>query len=385
MIYAVLYTLPGVWSVTYGFQWLGERYEEAWTALLVRVTETFDLDVLAGAPQNGSGDTSAAYLTLVIELMLAALGAAVWSAIDRARASYPRGLDVLRAYLRLVLAYSMMWYGLAKILKSQFPTPSPGRLMQPIGDASPMGLLWTFMGHSTAYTVFAGLAELVGGVLLLWRRTTLLGALIVVVVMTHVVVLNFCYDVPVKLYSSHLLLMAVFLVWPHAGRLVDLLVRNRATQPVDLGAFPAPPGWRTRVTIGKWLLVAYLVAASGVESWSMYRSVGDGAERGPLYGAYDADGGAGDARWRRVGISVSGVAVFTEDDQIHRHRMRYDESRARLSLLRDGVVTVYAVERPDANTIVLTGREGSHRLVRRPPTLLESRGFHWVNEAPFNR
>jgi hypothetical protein len=64
-----------------------------------------------------------------------------------------------------------------------------------------MGLLWTFMGASAAYTIFTGLGELVGGLLLTTRRTALAGALVSAAVMTHVAVLNFCYDVPVKLFS----------------------------------------------------------------------------------------------------------------------------------------------------------------------------------------
>ncbi|HUS65943.1 MAG TPA: DoxX family protein [Kofleriaceae bacterium] len=384
VIYAVLYTLPGVLLVTPGFEWAGKLHDRVWEELLARVSDAFSLDVVL-AEDNGSGDTSASYLTLVLELGLAAAGTALWTALDRARTSYPRTLDVLRSYLRLVLAYSMMWYGLAKVFKSQFPAPSPGRLMQPIGDASPMGLLWTFMGASTPYTIFAGLAELIGGLLLLWRRTTAAGALILAAVLSHVVLLNFCYDVPVKLYSSHLLLIALFLVWPHAQRLVDVLVRNRATQPVDLGTFPVPPRMRRPVAIAKWLVVAFLLAVATVESWSGYRTVGDGADHGPLYGDYDADGGEGGARWRRVGISRSGVSILTEEGEIVRHGMTYDEERAQLLLRRNGTELVYGVERVDADTIIIEGREASHRLVRRAPTLLESRGFHWVNEAPFNR
>jgi hypothetical protein len=49
-------------------------------------------------------------------------------------------------------------------------------------------------------------------------------------VLANIVALTFCYDVPVKLYSSHLLLMAVFLVAPDLRRLLNL-VWNRPTAP----------------------------------------------------------------------------------------------------------------------------------------------------------
>jgi hypothetical protein len=50
-------------------------------------------------------------------------------------------------------------------------------------------------------------------------------------VLADIVALNFCYDVPVKLYSSHLLPMAVFLGTPDLRRLLNLMVWNRPTAP----------------------------------------------------------------------------------------------------------------------------------------------------------
>jgi hypothetical protein len=96
-----------------------------------------------------------------------------------------------------------------------------------------MKLLWTFMGASIPYVIFTGAAEMLGGLLLAARRTTLLGALVCIGVLSNVVMLNFSYDVPVKLYSSHLLLMAVFLAAPDLRRLASLFVWNRRVPPAE--------------------------------------------------------------------------------------------------------------------------------------------------------
>ena len=50
-------------------------------------------------------------------------------------------------------------------------------------------------------------------------------------VMTNVVALNLCYDVPVKMYSASILLMATFLLAPDMGRLLNVLLLNRPTVP----------------------------------------------------------------------------------------------------------------------------------------------------------
>src|SRR5258708_21145416 len=113
----------------------------------------------------------------------------------------------------------MVDYGWHKIMPVQFPPPGPDRLLVAYGDSSPMGLLWTFMGASKPYVMFSGLIEVAGGLLLLFRRTSLLGGLLSAAVLTNVVLMNFCYDVPVQLYSSRLLVMAVLYVAP-LGRCV---------------------------------------------------------------------------------------------------------------------------------------------------------------------
>src|SRR5262249_7130343 len=162
----------------------------------------------------GSGDSTYKYVQVFCFLVMALAVTLVWTIRDRQRLRYPRLYEGLRIYVRFALGAAMIVYGADKVIQSQFPAPPLDRLLQPYGDASPMGLAWTFMGASRAYNIFAGAAELIGGLLLTVRRTTLLGALVSLGALSNVVALNFCYDVPDKLYPSYLLAMAVFLIVP---------------------------------------------------------------------------------------------------------------------------------------------------------------------------
>lgn len=94
-----------------------------------------------------------------------------------------------------------------------------------------MGLAWSFVGYSKGFSAFTGWGELVGGVLLFFRRTTALGAVILVPVLLNVVAINYFFDVPVKLFSSALLLMTLFLLAPDAPRIWNVLVGRDATNP----------------------------------------------------------------------------------------------------------------------------------------------------------
>jgi uncharacterized membrane protein YphA (DoxX/SURF4 family) len=82
-----------------------------------------------------------------------------------------------RIGLRLMLGAILISYAMAKVIKLQFPAPYLSRLLSTYGDSTPMSLLWTCMGASKSYTIFAGAIELLGGVLLFIPRLTLLGSL----------------------------------------------------------------------------------------------------------------------------------------------------------------------------------------------------------------
>src|SRR5262249_11361005 len=115
---------------------------------------------------------------------------------------------------------------------SQMSAPPPlGVLQRRLGDIFPNHLLWWTVGASPPFERATGLAELLGGALLLLPRTTLLGALISAANLLLVFLLNLCYDVPVKLPSLPLLAMAVILAAPDLRRLADVFLLNRRAEP----------------------------------------------------------------------------------------------------------------------------------------------------------
>ena len=207
----------------------------------------------------GSGDPTYAYVQLALYMTLALLIAGLWSYLARRRGDHARLAPWLHLAVRYNLAFTMLGYGFAKVFPSQFSWPRLSRLVSDYGDSSPMNVLWSFMGSSPAYTVFAGAGEVLAGALLCFRKTSTLGALVAVAVMTNVVAMNFCYDVPVKLYSSHLLLFALLLTLPDARRLLNTLLFNRTAEPRDLSAPRFP--WMSGHVI-KLLIVGTTVTLS---------------------------------------------------------------------------------------------------------------------------
>jgi len=226
-------------------------------------------------PPNGSGDTTQGYLTVLNWFALALALAGGWTLVLRRIPRRGASVDLLRSYLRYVLAFAMLGYGLAKVslARNQFPVVDEWRLNRTWGETSPMGVVWAFMGASRPYTVFAGLSEVLAALLLVWRRTAILGAFVAIGVVTNITLLNYCYDVPVKIYSTHLLAMGVLILVPDARRLGALLLRNR--NPTDPGT---PSVWRGAPWfVLRWLLkVPVLVAGILLPSWEVAGDVWKG-------------------------------------------------------------------------------------------------------------
>lgn len=384
--FLLLYNFPfPLTFVPYVGDWLAKPWE--WAVALVAQPL---FGVKAEPLQTGSGDTTWNYVQLFLQVAIAVAVTLVWSLVSRA-ASYPRLHHWLRVYVRFALAMWMIFYGAIKVIPSQFPSPGLDRLIQPFGEASPMGLLWTLMGASAAYSIFTGLGELVGGLLLTTRRTTLAGALISAGVMTHVVVLNFCYDVPVKLFSTALVFMALFLIAPDAKRLFAFL-------------FAAPPsaawwkvGLRTAVVVG-FAGYALYTAQSGRKEY------GDLSARSPLRGIWNVEQLTVDGavqpplltngeRWRRMVFDHTyGMSIQLVNDRRNRYSIKLSANEFTLGKRDDPAWKApFRYTRPDPGTLIVDGTmdgkkiHATMKLDAEKEFLLTTRGFHWINEYPFNR
>ena len=276
-VYFIVYLFPFPFDYV---PYVGDSLGAGWSAIWRALARPFVHGVAATGP-NGSGDGIWGYARVITFAAIAALATLIWSVLDRRRPNYVRLHQYLHAYLRLMLGVAMLDYGIRKVIPAQFPPLALDRLVQTYGSSSPMGMLWTFMGASTAYIIFAGTMEVLGGLLLLFRRTALLGALVTIGVVTNIVALNFSYDVPVKLYSLHLLATAVFLAAPDLRKLLDIFVL-RPTEPLF-----HTRALRVAVVALSMLTIVPSVYLAATESMAFVRK--GKAARSPLRGIWNVD------------------------------------------------------------------------------------------------
>ena len=347
---------------------------------------------------TGSGDTALQYILCLCLLVCALLGGAGWTLSSELRSAGRREYRTLYAWLRLALRFTLggtlLGYGFSKVFPMQFPSPSLLSLTGTYGESSPMRLLWTFMGASAPYTIFGGLAEVVPGVLLLFRRTTTLGALLAAGVLLNVVLLNFCYDVPVKLFSAHLLLVALFLLLPDAASLWRIFFTGKSAA---LSGLSLPP-WERRplrytALIFQLLTLGGLLYQTGVATYRDWRDLPTGHP--PLYGVWAPDHAEGFTPadlWAKVVFDrPAQMLVVRADGERTWFDADFHEDTQRVNFPKAAKPSALQWNKPTGDTLVLTGdwmgtpvTLNLHRL--NPATFpLKTRGFHWIQEYPYNR
>jgi hypothetical protein len=162
---------------------------------------------------------------------------------------------------RWYVFFFLNFYGIGKIIGGQFY--QRGSLPEDVasttlGDATGFDLAWTFMGFSFVYILFIGLAEIVGAWLLLWERTKLLGAAILLPIMVNILVFDVAFlDEYGALASATiytLLLCAIFYL--NKERVLRAL---QALIP-DAGSRWAPKGQRVKIAIAALVAIGLLLA-----------------------------------------------------------------------------------------------------------------------------
>ncbi len=120
---------------------------------------------------SGSGDKTFDWTEVFCVLIVALFATAIWSMLDRKRTNYAALHKWFRLFIRFCLAATILIYAFDKVIPLQMPYPGLATLVEPYGNFSPMGVLWSSIGSSPAYEIFAGLAEMLGAVLLMSPRT----------------------------------------------------------------------------------------------------------------------------------------------------------------------------------------------------------------------
>jgi hypothetical protein len=384
------------------------------------------------SPYDGQhNDRVYIYLLYFVMGVLGVLGALIWSVFDRKRPSYQTLYYWLTVVVRYYLAFTLFVFALEKFFKMQFPDLGYYILTEPLGDMSPMNMAWAFFGYSYGYNVFMGLAES-AALLLLFRRTSTLGAILTLATLANVMAVNYNYDVHAKMYPTALFLMAFFILLKDLKRLMQFFFTGQA---ISLPVIIAPVFKKRSMNLSKIalkvLVIGYFTVLPVMDYYgSKQRAIERGKAKAEIAGVYEVDIYVTNKdtlltdnpnRWKQILIgdkllegvrfSTDSIAflyvsvpnkelivsgdqkeLYTKMQEIYNEQGIDVYPKMDSILIARGFESSLKYEFPDATTLKLKGiinNDSVYITAKRKPLDLKDfrllkRRFHWITEAAYH-
>jgi hypothetical protein len=174
--------------------------------LLLACSATFLVPLL---PQRFWPSINYAMLTTILGCAVLLMGTALAVLWEEKEKQDTHKAKMWQAYLIGVIRYSLAFiistYGFAKIFKTQFTTADFIKDM-PLGEVNGFYLTWYYFGYSYTLAVIIALFQIGGSILLVFRRTTLLGTMVLLPVMVNIVFVNMFYSIAVGAFVVSILI-----------------------------------------------------------------------------------------------------------------------------------------------------------------------------------
>lgn len=248
-VFFLLLSFPNSW------QWYAEVAHFNWLRLNYRdVYDIARFDSGVAVSRTFLGSTLIGYATWLWTLTIATAAGLIWTAVVKRRKTERDEYNTLYYWLRVIVRYragiGIIGFGFTKLFPVQMPYPSLGVLNTNFGDFTAQKIFWLSVGIVPWYQVFAGIVECLAGAMLFFRRTTTIGAILLMGALGDIVYVNLAYDGGVHVYASYFVLLAAFLLLKDIPGLYRLLITQRTAAPLDVYPSLKAPWQR----YGRWLL-----------------------------------------------------------------------------------------------------------------------------------
>ena len=216
--------------------------------------------------------------------------------------------------IRYWIAVEIFNYAFAKVLGTQF-APSYFRADSTWGSLSGFDLTWNYFGYSTVFADLIAVLQITGCGMLLFRQTTIAGALLLLPVMANIVFIDYFYHIATGalVNASLFTLGLIYLLVLERAAIVAFFRQTVSRLPaIKLG------GWKNLLRLGIVLYgfgFIYFVTttkrpATLVGKWKVERLTVNGEIMG------DMDWLKNDRAWKHIYLEDYGRATFSPNPYV---------------------------------------------------------------------
>lgn len=128
-------------------------------------------------------------------------------------------IEILENAISYIVIFAMFIYGGAKIIQFEGAI----KIGKTVNEMTGMELMWAFYGYSKSYAIALGIIEIIGGTLMLLKRTRILGCIFVTTILVNIILQDIFYGVNFGALRAAILYQVLILIilWINKDKLLD--------------------------------------------------------------------------------------------------------------------------------------------------------------------
>ena len=140
-------------------------------------------------------------------------------------------IEIFENAISWIVVFAMLIYGGGKIIQFQDAVDMNKTFAQMTG----MELLWAFYSYSKPFVITLGILEVIGGLLILVKRTRLIGCLFTTTILVNVILQDIFYGVHLGALKAAILYQFLILVilWIHKDKMIASIKALRNFEKVQ--------------------------------------------------------------------------------------------------------------------------------------------------------
>lgn len=188
--------------------------------LLVLVGLSQYVDVVAGLQTQVLTNARLFWISMGVLLILSIVLSVIWQFFDK-KVNLHEWFQTIIVYY---IAHQIANFGVSKILQIQFQLPNQ-ILERPVGELNGYWMTWTYFGYSPTFTIILGSLQILGSILLIFKKTRLLGTFILFPIMINVCFIEHFYQISLLAYfnSLHYTAVLLFVLLQYFDDIIHLL------------------------------------------------------------------------------------------------------------------------------------------------------------------
>lgn len=142
-------------------------------------------------------------------------------------------IEIVENAISWIVVFAMFIYGGAKL----FQFDGALGIDKTVSQMTGMELMWAFYGYSKAFAITLGILEIIGGILILFKKTRIIGCLFTSAILVNIIFQDIFYSVHLGALRAAILyqILILIIVWLNKEKFIrsikTLLESKKSEQP----------------------------------------------------------------------------------------------------------------------------------------------------------